>query len=518
MRLAFLIKEVSYRCVSKIPDHLLIGPDAMARVDHEAAASGIDTLRLMENAGQAIAALALQAYPGALRFVIFCGPGNNGGDGYVAARALKESGAFVAVFALGDADLTGDAKLARVACDLSVAPFESYEIAVGDVIIDAIFGAGLNRDVPDNIRGLIDRVNAAGVPVIAVDVPSGIDGETGHVRGAAFMAAKTVTFMCRKPGHLLLPGRDHCGQVSVVDIGIPARIVISVAKEIEAGCLHDNSPDIWTGSFPRLGSASYKFSRGHLAVFSGGATSSGAARLSAAAALKAGAGAVTLISPGEALEVNACHLDAVMLRERTAETVDSLLDDVRVTGFVLGPGFGVAGLVRDLALQLLEKPIVLDADAISAFAEDPEILFSALKACEGQAVLTPHEGEFRRLFPDIAGRDGWSKVEKTRAAAARAHAVVVYKGADSVIAAPDGRAAINANAPADLATAGSGDVLAGIAGSLLAQGMPSFEAACAAVWLHGAAGRLAGTGLTAETLIDLIAAAIQQIRPTEDRG
>lgn len=518
MQVAMGMKEVSNRRVSNILDHLLIGPEAMSRVDRYAAISGIDTLRLMENAGQAIAAVALKTYPGGLRFAVFCGPGNNGGDGYVAARALRQSGAFVEVFALGETHLKGDAKAARVAYEGLISPLESYEVTTGDVIIDAIFGAGLDRDVPENIARLIGRVNAAGLPVIAADVPSGIDGETGHVRGAAFMAVKTVTFMCRKPGHLLLPGRDHCGHVELFDIGIPERIVVSVADTVEAGQLHENTPEIWSEAFPRLGSASYKFSRGHLAVFSGGATSSGAARLSANAGLKAGAGAVTMISPGEALSVNACHLDAVMLKERTADVVAGLLDDARVTGFVIGPGFGVGDVLRDLALLLLAKPVVLDADAISSFGRDPECLFLALKAQGGHAVLTPHEGEFRRLFPDIASHDEWSKVEKTRAAAARADAVVIYKGADSVIAAPDGRAAINANAPSDLATAGSGDVLAGITGSLLAQGMPVFEAACAAVWLHGEAGRLAGRGLTAETLVDVIPAAIGSLRPFQDRG
>ena len=518
LRLAFPMKEVSYRLVSKILDHLLIGPDAMARVDLHAATSGIDTLRLMENAGEAIAALALKDYPGALRFAVFCGPGNNGGDGYVAAHALKQSGALVEVFALGETHLKGDAKTARAAYDGPVRPFENYEVTTGDVIIDAIFGGGLDRDLPDTIVGLIERVNAAGLPVIAADVPSGIDGETGHVRGAAFVATNTVTFMCRKPGHLLLPGRDHCGCVAVFDIGIPARIVVSVAGQVEAGSLHENTPEIWTTLFPRIGSASYKFSRGHLAVFSGGATSSGAARLSASAALKAGAGVVTMISPGDALSVNACHLDAVMLKARSAEVVGGLLEDARVTGFVIGPGFGVGDQLRDLALSLLAKPVVLDADAISSFGREPETLFTALKSQGGHAILTPHEGEFRRLFPDIAGQGDWSKVQKTREAAARAHAVVVYKGADSVIAAPDGRAAINSNAPADLATAGSGDVLAGIAGSLLAQGMPAFEAACAAVWLHGEAGRLAGGGLTAETLVDVIPAAIDPIRAFQGQG
>lgn len=480
-------------------DYSLLGSRDMGRVDADAAASGILGLRLMQNAGEAIAADALKAWPGARRFIVLAGPGNNGGDGYVAAAALRRAAAETIVFALGEAGLKGDALAARLHWAAAVHPLEAYRPEEGDVIVDALFGAGLNKEVPAEVAAVIAMVTEAELPVIAADVPSGVDGESGEVRGAAFRATRTVTFMCRKPGHLLLPAREYCGEVSVFDIGIPKRFV---AGRLTG--LMENAPALWLARLPLAGAQSHKYSRGHLGVFSGGPTSSGAARLSAAAGLRAGAGAVTLVSPGAALAVNAGHLTAVMLKERTPEVVDALLSDSRVTAFVIGPGFGADEELRTLALKLAAKPIVLDADALTALAIDAHASFANLKNIEARAVMTPHEGEFRRLFPDIATEPA-SKVLKARRAAERSGSVVVYKGADTVVAAPDGRAVINANAPPWLATAGSGDVLSGITGALLAQGMPEFEAACAAAWIHGEAGNIAGIGLTAETLVDAVA-------------
>jgi ADP-dependent NAD(P)H-hydrate dehydratase / NAD(P)H-hydrate epimerase len=489
--------------MTNVREYTLLDPAAMGRVDQNAAKSGIDSFRLMQNAGEAIAACALKYYPAARRYVVLCGPGNNGGDGYVAAHALMRAGGAVSLFALGADALKGDARKAADACPSLPGSLENFIPTAGDVVIDALFGAGLDRDLPPVVVALIDRVTAARLPVIAADVPTGIDGRTGAVRGGAFHAAQTVTFMCRKPGHLLLPGRDHCGVLSVVDIGIPARIVMG-----EAGTLHANGPELWRAALPHLDAASHKYARGHLAVFSGGAVSSGAARLSAEAALKAGAGAVTLISPPEAMAVNAGHLTAIMLKEKNEATLTTLLDDNRVTAFVIGPGFGAGDDLRSLALRLAVKPVVLDADAITSFAKAPDVLFELLKRHGGKAILTPHAGEFGRLFPAIDGDSTLSKVDKARLAAANAHAVVIYKGADTVIACPDGRAVINTNAPSTLATAGSGDVLAGICGSLLAQGMDPFEAAAAAVWIHGRCGEIAGRGLTAETLVDVLPEAL----------
>ncbi|TNB47218.1 NAD(P)H-hydrate dehydratase [Martelella lutilitoris] len=476
---------------------LLLTPEEMGRADRLAAESGIDSYGLMIRAGHAVSAAFLRLYPAALRADVLCGPGNNGGDGYIAAEALKQAGVEVALFHLGDPEnLKGDARRAFQACSIDGKPVEDYRPAAGAVIIDALFGAGLQRPLSDALCMLISQVNEAAEPVIAVDLPSGISGLTGKVQGAAFSAAHTVTFMRAKPGHFLLPGREHCGRLDVFDIGIPQRIL-----EEAGGGHHLNGPDLFASALPALTASSHKFRRGHLGVFSGGPSASGAARLSATAGLRTGAGLVTLAVPPNAAMVVANQVTAVMLKAvPDVAALDEWLEDKRLSAFVLGPGFGVGEKARAFVSALASRPLVLDADGISSFADEPDALFALLSGADPHCVLTPHEGEFARLFPDIAADDNIGKPEKARRAAERANAIVLYKGADTVIAAPDGRIAINANAPPWLATAGSGDVLAGIIGGLLAQGTPAFEAACAGAWLHGQAAKRAGEGLTAEDL------------------
>ncbi|MDX3924912.1 MAG: NAD(P)H-hydrate dehydratase [Shinella sp.] len=484
-------------------ENLIVTPEEMARIDRDAARSGIDSYRLMEQAGRAVAAAALRKYPQALRFAVLCGPGNNGGDGYVAAAALGEAGAAVAVFSFGDISrLRGDAARARSASGLASAshPLVSYSPMPGDVIIDALFGAGLGRDLPEEVARLIAQATALDLPVVAADLPSGIDGRTGAVRGAAFQAAHTITFMCRKPGHLLMPGRAHCGEIDVVDIGIPKRIVAAAS-----GHLRVNGPDVWRLSLPHPGADAHKYRRGHLAVFSGKAIATGASRLAAEAGLKAGAGLVSVLAPPEALTANAAHLTAVMLKEvADGDGLKELIKDGRLSAFVLGPGFGDLKKARGFAGMLASRRVVLDADGITAFKDGPQRLFEAFSGGEVRLVLTPHDGEFARLFPDLAADHDLSKVDRARKAAERSNGVIVLKGADTVVAAPDGRALINENAPPWLATAGAGDVLAGIIGAHLAQGMPAFEAAAAGVWRHGEAAQQAGSGMTAEDLVRFI--------------
>jgi len=487
--------------------HLLLTPEAMAAVDAAAARSGLDSFALMQRAGLAMAAAALRLFPQATRYVVLCGPGNNGGDGYVAARALKASGTPVALFHLGDpASLKGDAARAFVLCDMPGNPLPLYQPLAGDLIIDAVFGAGLSRPVPAALAAVIEAVKAASIPVIATDLPSGVCGLTGKILGGAFQAVHTVTFMARKPGHLLMPGRELCGDIEIFDIGIPQRIV-----RAEAGLIGENTPAFWSNQLPKPVIETHKFRRGHLVVFSGGAKTTGAARMSAMAGFRIGAGLVTIASPTDALAVNAASLTAIMLHEiDNADTLTQWLEDKRLTTFVLGPGFGIGEKARAFVGLLKDRNLVLDADGISSFRQQPQTLFEAFAQAETRLVLTPHDGEFSRLFPDIAADQTIGKIEKAQQAARRSHAVVIYKGADSVIAAPDGRALINTNAPPWLATAGSGDVLAGIIGGLLAQGVPAFEAAAAAVYRHGEAAMRAGEGMTAE---DLVAAVRPQTRP-----
>ncbi|MGY6709115.1 MAG: NAD(P)H-hydrate dehydratase [Rhizobiaceae bacterium] len=491
--------------------HALLTPREMAEADRLAIASGPhDGYGLMLNAGRVIVAEILQRYPEASGFDVLCGPGNNGGDGYVAARLLAQRGVQVHVWALAPPKDGGDAARARGDCPLEAAPLEDFMPEAGRVVIDALFGAGLAKPLEGAASAAVERVGEAGCPVVAVDLPSGISGDSGQMTGAAFAADLTVTFFRLKPGHLLMPGRRHCGATVLADIGIPARVL----DEIEPLAFR-NGPGLWAEMLPMPEEDTHKYRRGHVGVMSGGPSATGAARLAAMGAARAGAGAVTLLSPSSAVLVNAAHLTAIMLRR--ADSVDDLADFVKErkpAGFVLGPGAGVNHHTRTHALELLAMKngpaLVLDADGITACAEAPDTLFAAADGAAG-LVLTPHEGEFGRLFPDLDAGTVPSKLERARRAAARAHAVVVLKGADTVVAAPDGRAAINANGTPWLATAGSGDVLAGLIAGLVAQGMPAFEAACAAVWIHAEAGASFGPGLIAEDLPGLVPAVLREL-------
>jgi NAD(P)H-hydrate epimerase len=393
--------------------------------------------------------------------------------------------------------------------------YATDHIGAADLIVDALFGAGLSRPLAGAAAALVAAINSSGHPVVAVDVPSGLDGTTGQPTGPVVRATETVTFFRLKPGHVLQPGRQLCGHLTLADIGIPSSVLDDIAPQ-----LFRNAPSLWRDLLPTPQPGQHKYTRGHVLVLSGPATATGAARLSARAALRAGAGLVTMGASGGALAVLATQLTAVMISDiGSPKALAAALDDRRKNAVVIGPGAGVGTETAEMVLAALASPaaLVLDADALTSFAgaatveatgfgftarpsiaEDatPETLFTAIARRAASTVLTPHEGEFGRLFGDLPG----SKFERAAAAAKRSSAVVILKGADTVIAAPDGRAAINADAPPSLATAGSGDVLAGIVASLLAQGMPAFEAACAAVWLHGRAATSAGAGLISEDL------------------
>jgi hydroxyethylthiazole kinase-like uncharacterized protein yjeF len=468
----------------------------MAEADRLAIAGGVAGIDLMERAGKAVADCAALRHPPGSRIAVVAGTGNNGGDGFVAARHLAERGYDVRVMLVGDADrLRGDVKLAAQRWTGRTEPPDRLDAA--DAIIDALFGAGLDRPVEGQARAVIDAMNARRAPVYAVDLPSGINGTGGEVMGAAVNARATVTFFRLKPAHLLLPGRFHCGDIHLADIGIPASVLERIAPRS-----FRNAPALWEKSFPIPQFADHKYTRGHAVIGSGGLSSTGAARLAARGALRAGAGLVTIASPREALAVNAAASLAVMVRPvDDAQELSDFLSDRRRNVVVLGPGGGVGSAMQDMVRAALQgdRAVVLDADALTSFAGEPQALMQALNDRRGATVLTPHDGEFARLF-----RHSGSKLERARRAAADANSFVLIKGADTVVAAPDGRAAIADNAPPWLATAGSGDVLAGFVAGLLAQGMPAFEAATAAVWLHGEAGQEAGPGLISEDLPEVL--------------
>jgi hydroxyethylthiazole kinase-like uncharacterized protein yjeF len=476
----------------------------MAEADRLAIAAGVAGMTLMENAGRAVADAVAARAPLGGRIAVVAGPGNNGGDGFVAARLLAARGYPVRVAFVGDAaKLKGDAAEAARRFNGTVEPPCAQVLDGARIVVDALFGAGLDRAVAGPAREMIVAMNACGAPIVAVDLPSGINGSTGAMMGVAVEAAETVTFFRRKPGHVLLPGRLHCGQVHVADIGIPAQVLERVRPQTFL-----DAPALWRACFPVPRVDGHKYSRGHAVVVSGGAPRTGAARLAARAALRAGAGLVTVASPREAMAVNAAASLAVMVRpvDGAAELAD-YLSDRRLNALVLGPGGGVGSAMRELVIAGLAGPraVVLDADALTSFAEDPGALYAALARREQPAVLTPHAGEFARLFkydPDIIDKP--SKLDKARAAAARSGAIVLLKGPDTVVADPDGRAAIADNAPPWLATAGAGDVLAGFVAGLLAQGMPGFEAAAAAAWVHGETATHVGPGLIAEDLSEAV--------------
>ncbi len=484
----------------------LLSPAEMAEADRLAIAAGpLDGYGLMLRAGEAVATVVLARYPAATKVHVLCGPGNNGGDGYVVARLLAEAGVNVALWVSGEPRAGSDAALAAAECAVERRRLAAFAAEPGALVVDALYGAGLSKPLSGEARDAVESTTKLNLPIVAVDLPSGVSGESGDILGMAFRAAVTVTFARKKPGHLLLPGRERCGEIVVADIGIGDDIIARVAPRT-----FENTPALWLDGFPVPTVDAHKYKRGHVGVFSGGPSATGAARLAALAAARSGAGAVTVLSPGNAMQVNAAHLTAIMLRKTDAiEDVHDFLGDRRSSSFVLGPGFGVGDKARDFALAVLARKrqeggvegLVLDADGITSFRNAAAALFEATGRPDAPAlVMTPHEGEFGRLFQDIAGDKALSKLARACAAAQRANAVIVYKGADSVIASPDGRAAINNNGAAWLATAGSGDVLAGIIAGLLAQGMPAFDAACAAVWIHAEAGSRFGPGLIAEDL------------------
>ena len=456
----------------------------MQAADRTAIAAGTPGPELMERAGEAVTLEITRRYT-PVPTAIYCGPGNNGGDGYVVARRLRAEGWDVWIEAAAEPS-ADDARQAAGLWDGPVTPL-GQSGRTPRLIVDALFGAGLSKPLSGEAARLARASDRHACPVVAIDVPSGVHGDRGAPLGDAFHADLTVTFHRRKPAHVLQPARGLCGQVVVTDIGLGET----------PSALYENGPEFWERRFPWPSPSAHKAMRGRLVVVSGDAWSTGAARLAARGGLRIGAGLVTVLSPPEALRSNAAHLEAIMLAPFDSEQdLERLAEDVDAA--VIGPAAGVGDDTQSnvLALARTGAALVIDADALTSFRHDPEELFDAL---DRDDVLTPHPGEFERIFPGLLGRSP-DRITATREAARTAGSVVILKGPDTVIASPDGRAAVNLNGTPWLATAGSGDVLAGFTGGLIAQGMDSFEAACAAVWIHAEAGRDFGPGLIAEDL------------------
>jgi NAD(P)H-hydrate epimerase len=490
--------------------HELLTVAECYEADRYAAAHGVPTLMLMENAGRAVADEICRRWsprPAA----ILCGPGNNGGDGYVVARLLKQRGWRVAVETLVDVNnLMGDAAEMAKRWDGKTFPLAPGSSRAA-LYVDALFGAGLSRPLEGEAKRFAEWSREFRASVIAIDVPSGVEGDMGKALGdAAAYAGLTVTFFRKKPAHVLMPGRDLCGDVIVADIGIPESALETIRPN-----LFENGPDLWGAGYPWPKSEGHKYSRGHAVVVSGPMHATGAARLAARAALRIGAGLVSIASPPDAVEVNAAHLTAVMIKPFAgAAGLCDLLKDKRFNSVVIGPGVGVGAGTRELVSAVLatKAAIVLDADALTSFQDDPAALFRRLRE---PCVLTPHEGEFERIFKGVLAK-AQNKIEAARAAAAIGKCTVLLKGPDTVIAAPDGIATVNTHAPPALATAGSGDVLAGLIGGLMAQGLDSFRAAEAAAWLHGEAAFRFGPGLISEDLPVVLPAVLKDLKDRLD--
>ncbi|MAP94962.1 MAG: bifunctional ADP-dependent NAD(P)H-hydrate dehydratase/NAD(P)H-hydrate epimerase [Ponticaulis sp.] len=469
----------------------------MSEADALTIENGVSGFDLMKTAGRAVFDRLITSFPDAASIHVICGPGNNGGDGYIVAELLRQAGREVKVSSVTPIEnLSGDAALAHRHWRGGVVPFHPGELDDVDLIVDALFGAGLSRPVEGEALDWITAINEADVPVLSIDLPSGVNGDTGEAGTLAIAAVETVTFFRKKPGHLLNPGKALCGLITVADIGIAD----DVFRHLDIDTF-ENAPGLWQAQWPGYVLDGHKYERGHAIIVSGGEFTTGASRLTASAALRIGAGLTSIAGSADAIRVHAAHLTSVMLKPfETPAELAALLTDKRITAVAAGPGLGLDDTARDKLACILESPpdLVLDADALTLGGEHTDLFLERLSARQSLTVLTPHMGEYARLFGTPAPET--LRIDLARSAAERSGAIIVLKGADTIIAEPGGRVAINGNAPPWLATAGSGDVLTGMIAGLRAQGMPAFEAACAGVWLHGEAAKRCGAYLIAEEL------------------
>jgi hydroxyethylthiazole kinase-like uncharacterized protein yjeF len=471
----------------------LLTTEDMYQADRQTIAAGTPGVELMENAGAAVVREVTARWE-RRQVVVLCGPGNNGGDGFVVARLFSEIGWPVTLALLGSVSaLSGDAAVNGARWSGEIHPVEPGVLDGSPLVIDAMFGAGLTRQIIGPALECINAINKRNLECVAIDVPSGLNGNSGEPMGAVPRCALTVTFFRAKPGHFMMPGRDLSGELVVADIGIQSSVLQDLAPKT-----YLNGTNLWLHHLPWPTLNTHKYNRGHVSV-RGGEHMTGAAQLAALGARRMGAGLVTISTPSMSANIYRSAMPGNLVA--TADTVyefSEYLDDPRINVVLIGPGLGTSIEAHDFILAALEtnKRVVLDADALTSFASAPETLLSKLNE---NHILTPHEGEFSRLF-QVEG----DKLSRARKAAALCGATILLKGADTVIAHPDGHTVINASGTPFLATAGSGDVLAGIISGLMAQGMTPFSAACAGAWVHGRAGELFGPGLIAEDLVDTL--------------
>lgn len=505
----------------------LFSLNEMQRADALAIQSGISGLSLMEQAGNRVACKIEQICEGPSRLCILAGPGNNGGDAFVVARLLSRRAYKIDTFMFCLKDMQksckeSDAKKMQEKWVKEGGKLHSIEdlnalkesIDGSALIIDGIFGAGLSRNIEGPLIEIIERFNQANTPVLAIDVPTGMNGNTGQIMGAAIKADYTVSFHAPKQGHKLYPGKDICGKLYIENIGISERVTQNIAPK-----QYENTPELWKACLKPRSAQSHKYNYGAVLVVAGDHTMRGASVLSSNAAIKAGAGLVTLALNKE--EEGTVHPQsfAAIMHNVIPETSDEkawveLFAEKKITGALIGPGTSPSEETRQKCLALLKQNsrVLLDAGALTAFKGHRDALIEAIKArkeTEPKVILTPHEGEFKKLFPAFDLSD---KVNAAREAARETQAIILIKGADTVIASPDGRVIINTNAPPTLATAGTGDVLAGIITALASnKDNPTFEAAAAGVYIHAECANQISSELVADDLIGQIPMAKKKV-------
>ncbi len=486
----------------------LLTADEMRRAEQITIDSGTPALTLMENAGRGVTEEVVRRFARGSKVSVLCGPGNNGGDGFVCARTLRERGYQVRLALICKPEELGpDSKEMARRWDEQIEPLLPRAVEGAEVIVDAILGSGLKGPVNGVVGQIIEQVNERELPVVAVDVPTGIDPTFGNIQGIAFKAVSTVTFFRRKTGHVLLPAKRYCGDVRAIDIGIPNSVLAEIVPQTFV-----NEPDFWLRYFPRLKPDGHKYDRGHAVVVSGPMESTGAARLGARAALRVGAGLVSVATSKAAFYINAAQLTSIMVSAyEGAGGLAEILTDTRRNAVLIGPGAGATAETRENVAAVLssEATVIIDAEGLTAFADNPQELFALIQQRPSPTILTPHKGEFDAIFPELGNAE--SKLEQAKRAAEISGAVVVFKGPDTVVSAPDGLSAVTEGSPPWLATAGTGDVLAGLIVGLCAQGMSPLDAAVAGVWIHSDIARSVGPGMIAEDMAPMLPALLQRL-------
>jgi len=488
-----------------ILNHVILSCKNHKDLDKRTIKKFIPGYKLMENAGGVIFKIIKKKFKKKKKIKILCGPGNNGGDGFVVAKLLEENGfQDVELFCLVTKNkLKGDAKIAANNFNKNLKSFNDFKISSNDLIIDGIFGSGLKRNISGNLKKIIEKINLKKPYCISIDTPSGINGDTGEIQGTALKSNDTITFTTKKPGHLLSPGSEYCGNVIVGDIGI------NLEKLSFKPRIFENHPDNWRSKFPWPNQKSHKYTRGFSLIICG-EKMTGASRLAARAAARIGCGLLCLGVPRKSFNIYSTE-NPIALIEIVDDKKDlnNLLKDKRINTILIGPGFGISKKKLELILKVVKEKkrlIVLDADALKNNFK------KILLKNKTKIVITPHEGEFLQVLKDLNIKNKKNKFSIVIEFIKKTKINLILKGNKTLICSQDGKISINTNTSPFLATGGSGDVLAGMITGLISQGMDIFNACCASVWIHGEIGRMKGPGLIAEDLPEMIPKVLKKLK------